>query len=254
MNKMALLISHWHVHVRAQMRKKKKTKAALRLFSWHWTEGLYWKLMHCLGCLLLWKEPALQRRRFKRCEFVPWVRKSSWRRTWQPTPAFLPGESHGQRSLVGYSPWGRRVGYDWACTHTEKWVGACVASCSVCEGLTWRDNRGAASLTSHPPVTMCPLPSPTKEHCPQTPNSAHIWSSSNSFCSLGICWAGSPHSLTMTCRTQTNSIARHHCSSGNEVPPPCSSPQEMVGAELPSPAAVLSSTVVKNAFWSVTCF
>ena len=31
-----------------------------------------------------------------------------WRREWQPTPVFLPGESHGQRSLVGYSPWGRK--------------------------------------------------------------------------------------------------------------------------------------------------
>jgi len=34
----------------------------------------------------------------------PWVRKLLWRRTWQPTPVFLPGESHGQRSLAGYSP------------------------------------------------------------------------------------------------------------------------------------------------------
>ena len=32
----------------------------------------------------------------------------TWRREWQPTPIFLPGESHGQRSLVGYSPWGRK--------------------------------------------------------------------------------------------------------------------------------------------------
>ena len=32
----------------------------------------------------------------------------SWRRKWQPTPVFLPGKSHGQRSLVGYSPWGRK--------------------------------------------------------------------------------------------------------------------------------------------------
>ena len=31
-----------------------------------------------------------------------------WRRKWQPTPVFLPGESHGQRSLVGYSPQGRK--------------------------------------------------------------------------------------------------------------------------------------------------
>ena len=35
-----------------------------------------------------------------------WVGKIPWRRKWQPTPVFLPGESHGQRSLVGYSPWG----------------------------------------------------------------------------------------------------------------------------------------------------
>ena len=32
----------------------------------------------------------------------------SWRRKWQPTPAFLPGKSHGGRSLLGYSPWGRK--------------------------------------------------------------------------------------------------------------------------------------------------
>ena len=36
----------------------------------------------------------------------PWVRKISRRRAWQPTPVFLPGESHGWRSLVGYDPWG----------------------------------------------------------------------------------------------------------------------------------------------------
>ena len=38
--------------------------------------------------------------------FNPWVGKISWRRKWQPTPVFLPGKSHGQRNLVGYSPWG----------------------------------------------------------------------------------------------------------------------------------------------------
>ena len=50
--------------------------------------------------------------------FYLWVRKIPWRRAWQPTPVFLPRESHGQRSLVGYSPWGRRVGHNrsnWAC-------------------------------------------------------------------------------------------------------------------------------------------
>ena len=43
-----------------------------------------------------------------RCRFDPWARKSPWRRKWLPTPVFLPGESHGQRTLAGYSPWGRK--------------------------------------------------------------------------------------------------------------------------------------------------
>ena len=38
----------------------------------------------------------------RRPGFDPWVRKIPWRREWQPTPVFLPEESHGQRSLVGY--------------------------------------------------------------------------------------------------------------------------------------------------------
>ena len=42
----------------------------------------------------------------RRPRFNPWVRKIYWRRKWQPTPVFLPGESHGQRSLPGCSPWG----------------------------------------------------------------------------------------------------------------------------------------------------
>ena len=44
----------------------------------------------------------------KRGRFDSWVRKIPWRRKWQSTPAFLPGGSHGQRSLVGYSPWGHK--------------------------------------------------------------------------------------------------------------------------------------------------
>ena len=42
-----------------------------------------------------------------RCGFDPWVRKIPWRRVGQPTLVFLPGESHGQRSLADYRPWGR---------------------------------------------------------------------------------------------------------------------------------------------------
>ena len=60
------------------------------------------------------KEPVYQ---CKRHRFDPWVRKIPWRRKWQLTLVFLPGESHGQRSLVGYSPWGhKRVGFNLATT------------------------------------------------------------------------------------------------------------------------------------------
>ena len=51
------------------------------------------------------KEPTYQCRRHKKHGFDPWIRKIPWRKARQPTPVFLPGESQGQRSLVGYSPW-----------------------------------------------------------------------------------------------------------------------------------------------------
>ena len=60
------------------------------------------------------KEADCQFRRRKRCRLNPWVGKIPWRRAWQSIPVFLPGKSHGQRSLVGYSPWGCRVRHHWS--------------------------------------------------------------------------------------------------------------------------------------------
>ena len=65
-------------------------------------------LHHSDGGLPWWlsgKESACQ---FRRCGFSPWVQRIPWRRRWQPTPLFLPGKSHGQRSLAGYSSRGRK--------------------------------------------------------------------------------------------------------------------------------------------------
>ena len=59
--------------------------------------GLSWWLRQSKICLLC-----------RRPRFNPWVRKIPWRRKWLPTEVFLPGESHGQRSLAGYSPWGHK--------------------------------------------------------------------------------------------------------------------------------------------------
>ena len=70
-----------------------------------------WEILKLKGAFLVAQSvknpPAVQE-----MGFDPWVRKIPWRRKWQPTPVFLPGESHGQRSLVGYSPGVTRVGYD----------------------------------------------------------------------------------------------------------------------------------------------
>ena len=52
------------------------------------------------------KESACQLRKCRRLGFDLWVKKIPWRRGWQPTPASSPRESHGQRSLAGYNPWG----------------------------------------------------------------------------------------------------------------------------------------------------
>ena len=51
------------------------------------------------------KEPVCQSRRPKGYRFYPWIGKMPWKRAEQPPPVFMPGESHGQRSLVSYSPW-----------------------------------------------------------------------------------------------------------------------------------------------------
>ena len=65
------------------------------------------------------KESACQ---YRRCKFDPWVGKISWRRKWQATPVFLPRKSPGQKSLVGYSPWGcKRVRHDLATKQQQQW-------------------------------------------------------------------------------------------------------------------------------------
>ena len=61
---------------------------------------------HCWSFLTFnGKEPTRQCRRYKRPRFNCWVGKIPWKRKWQPTQVFLPGESYRQRSLAGYSPW-----------------------------------------------------------------------------------------------------------------------------------------------------
>ena len=84
------------------------------------------------------KEPSCQCRRHVRYGFNPWVRKIPWRRAWQPTPVFLPGQSHGQRNLAGYSPWG----------HKES--DTIEATLHACTQWEWHFTFLASSTSPHP--------------------------------------------------------------------------------------------------------
>ena len=68
-------------------------------YNWH--NFIWW---------LRWLRICLQCGRLR---FYTWVRKSPWRRKWLPTPVFLPGKCHGQRSLAGYTMGSQKVGHDW---------------------------------------------------------------------------------------------------------------------------------------------
>ena len=77
-------------------------KDTLTLLSW----SRNWKSKCVFPGGSVVKNLPVNARRCRRCGFDPWVGKIPWRRPWQPIPVFFPGESHGQKSLVDYSPWG----------------------------------------------------------------------------------------------------------------------------------------------------
>ena len=77
------------------------------------------------------KLPTCQSMQHERGRFDPWVGKILWRRAWQPTSVLFPGEFHGQRSLVGYNPWGCKEldmteATQHVCCHKTKAVCVCV--------------------------------------------------------------------------------------------------------------------------------
>ena len=65
------------------------------------------------------KEFTYQFKRHRRRGFNPWARKIPWRGKWQPTPVFSSEKFHGQKSLVGYSPWGHKESGTTENTHTH---------------------------------------------------------------------------------------------------------------------------------------
>ena len=82
---------------------------------------IWWPMWGFSGGTAVKNLPACKRRGFD-----PWVGKIPWRRKWPPTPVFLPGKSHGRRSLAGYGPWGHRE------SDTTEWLNnskSCEISC-----------------------------------------------------------------------------------------------------------------------------
>ena len=101
---------------------------------------------------LLVKNSTCQCRRCKRHRFSPWVEVIPWSMQWQPTPVLLSGESHGQRSLVGYSPWGRKESDTTERLNSStRWV--------VLQGTQRSSLRGGSGLhSSRPPWLLTAMP------------------------------------------------------------------------------------------------
>ena len=123
-----------HTHTHPKMQKRQMENRDVKVIAW----SVALLLKSAVVININWwgfpggargKEPACQRRRHKICSFDPWVRKIPWRRAWQPTPVFLPGESHGQ-SIPKSRLWSirlQRVSQDWsdlAHTHAQ-WDNMC---------------------------------------------------------------------------------------------------------------------------------
>ena len=125
-----------------------------------------------------------------RLGFDPWVGKIPWRRKWQPTPVLLPGKFHGQRSLVGYSPWGRKELdmteqlHSLTCTALGYWLTSLWGTWSFAQfKLLLRRPTSHVHLGSSIiwPV-KCKLELPVDKHCPtedggsrQSPSPLGAW-------------------------------------------------------------------------------
>ena len=105
----------------------------------------------------------MQCKRYRRCGFDPWVRKIPWRRAWQPTPVFLPGEFHRQRSLACYTVHrlAKSLSWlsDWAHIHTNIILWAPVLPSS---SLHCRHSPAFHVLSSHTGLLSFPRTSQAK--------------------------------------------------------------------------------------------
>ena len=121
--------------------------------------------LHCCGLSLV--AQTLVCLQCRRSWFDPWVGKLLWRRKWQSTPVFLPGDSHGWRSLAGYSPWCHKesdmteplhfhfLSFFSLLVHSYK--SALLFLTSICRLLKLEINIGSRSYHCRPAAILHPL-------------------------------------------------------------------------------------------------
>ena len=112
------------------------------------------------------------------------IQKIPWRREWQPTSVFLPGEFHGQRCLVGYSPWSPRVKHNWVTNTFTFSCGLMIKNLPANAGDTslipgpWKFHMEATKsirCNYWIPSAIKPMTCNKKSHCNEMPE-IHKWS------------------------------------------------------------------------------
>ena len=98
-----------------------------------------------------------------------------WQKEGQPTPEFLPGKSHGQRSLAGYSPWSHRVGHDWVTnthTHTHSPGGILSGGLSQCHSHMASTSSFKSFPAANPSSRRSPPAPPPRPQVCQLPKAS----------------------------------------------------------------------------------
>ena len=113
-----LLNSNIHIHIGYWTACAQWSKIRKQPISFFSPLSLGFQVVQVVKSCLQCRRPGLD----------PWVGTIPWRRAWQPTPVFLPGESHRQKSLVGYSPSGHKK------TYTTEWLS--TAQSFSCENIS----------------------------------------------------------------------------------------------------------------------
>ena len=106
--KFLMCVSCTNMVDRASWKSFKEAAKIIMRVMWPWMAQADWSRTHFVKGFLGGSDGKELSCQCRRCRFYPWLQNIPWRRAWKPTPVFLPGEPHRQRSLVDSSPWGHK--------------------------------------------------------------------------------------------------------------------------------------------------